>query len=371
MMERGKDRDRISGIQVVAIISSTIIGAGIMSFPNNVAHKVTVDGTIVVVLSGLLVLAITFMIAYLAKKFPQSTIFDYSSSLVGRFLGKGITGIMLIYFLLVSASVVRIFANVIKLFLLEKTPIEIIILSFLILSTYLVKNGINPIARICEAFFPIIIISLSILLILSLQNFNIKEFYSMWQIDVVEIIKAIPTTLLSYLGFEVLLIIPAFMMEPDKVIKCGIIGTGVAVIVYIATEVMTMGVFTLEDLRYLLYPTLELAKSISFPGAFAERFDIFYAVFWVLAVFTTFAVYHYLSAYSLTRLIGLKNYRPFCYLLMPIIYFISLLPKNISYVQQISKLVSYFGAIVVIVIPLFLLSAAAIRKRRVKLHEDT
>jgi len=368
-MDRQRDMDRISGVQVTALVSSAVIGVGIMSLPNRIADQVKTGATVIAIVSAVMVLIATYIVAFLSRRFPYRTVFDYGPTIVGRILGKLITGVLLFDFILVSSIVVRMFASVIKLFLLEQTPIEVIIISILMVSAYLVQNGINPIARICELFFPITIIALSLLLILSLQNFDFKELYSSWQIGAMDLLKGIPSTMLAYLGFEVLLIVPAFMIEPKGVIKYGITGVGAAVVLYIVTVVMCIGVFSGDDLRYLLYPTLELAKTISFPGAFAERFDIFFAVFWVLAVFTTIAIYHYLSAFSMTRFFGLKNYRPFCYFLLPVIYFLSLSPQNIYQTRLAAALVSYVGGLVSFVLPVVLLVTALLRKKGVSYRE--
>lgn len=363
------NRDMLSGIQITALVGSAIIGVGLITLPKNVALQVGTDGALTTGGAGLGAILLTTMIAYLSSKFPNQTIIDYSKTILGAVPAKLINAVLFVYFTTFTGIVVRAFADAIKVFLLQNTPLEVIIFSMLVLSVYLVQNGINPLARICEAFFPIVLISISILIWLSLQNFNIQEFYSFWQVDVIDLLKAMPSTILAYLGFEILLLVGAFVVEPKKLVPYGVIGTSIAAVLYVVTVVIAIGVFTTDTLKYQRYPTLELAKSITFPGAFAERFDIFFAIFWILAVFTTVAIFYYLSAFSITKLIGLKNYRPFCYLLLPVIYFTALMPQNIYQAGEFSKLISYFGGIVVFVIPGILLVVMLIRRKGVGKHE--
>lgn len=365
-----KKTDALSGVQITALVAATIIATGVMSLASDAAEEMNTDGAIATFLAGMIVLGLTYLIGYLSKRFAGRTILDYSRELLGMLPSKGINFILCIYFVVISSAVVRTFAAAIKLFLLEKTPIEVIIFSILLVSGYLVQNGINPVARMCEALLPILVVSLSLLLVLSLQNFDIKEFYSVWQIDPMNLIRVIPKTLLAYLGFEVVLFAGAYAAKPDKVTQYSLVGVGIAVGLYTATVAVCIGVFTNDDLSYLIYPTLELAKTISFPGAFAERFDIFFAIFWVLAVFTSLSVFHYLAAFSVTRLIGMRNYRPFSYFLIPPIYFISLIPQNIFENQLFSRWVSYLGAVVAAGIPALLFVVSLIRRKGGEKNEE-
>lgn len=358
-----RNSDMLSGLQITILVASAIIGTGIMTLPRQVAAQAESGSVLVTIVAGIGALILTFIIAYLGSRFPRQTVIQYSNSLLGTIVSKIINIILTIHFIVLTAVIFRNFADIVKVFLLENTPVEVIMVSMLVLTVYLVQNGINPIARICEAFFPIVIISISILFLLSLKNLDIKELYSFWQIDLFDLAKAVPVTLLSYLGFEVLLFAGAFMAEPQKIIKYGIIGISIPVLLYVATVAICIGVFSIDALKYLMYPTLEMAKSIIFPGAFAERVDVFFAIFWILAVFTTVSIYYYLAAYNVTKLIGLKNYRPFCYMLLPIIYFISLVPQNIYQSSLFSIWASYFGGAAIAFISGLLLIAALIRKK--------
>ncbi len=367
----GRNKDLLSNVQVVSLVASAIIGVTISTLPRTVVEDAGLNGVIGLVVGGVVSMLLTVLIAMLAGKFPDAVILEYGRNLLGPIFSKVMITLWLVYFTALTGVVHRIFADAIKAFLLENTPIEIIILSMLVVTAYLAQNGINPIARICEAFFPVIIGSIFIVLLLSLQNFNVKEFYSLGQINVTDILKIIPITVISYLGFELLLFVSAFTIEPQKIMRNGLIGVGISLVTYTAAVVLSVGVFSVDSLKYQIYPMLELAKTIAFPGAFAERFDVFFAIFWILAVFTTVVIFYYLGAISLTKLFGLKNYRPFTYLFVPVIYVISLLPQEVAQVNQFTTWVSYLGGSLVTVIPVLLLAVAFVRKKGGSKSEDT
>jgi len=123
-----------------------------------------------------------------------------------------------------------------------------------------------------------------------------------------------------------------------------------------------VGTAGVEAVARSLYPTIQLARYIKFPGGFAERFDIFFMVFWMLGAYTTVSTFVYLSSVSITKLLGLRNYKPFILLIVPVIYVLALLPQNIKEINIFSQYVSYIGlALLAVVIVLYIL--AVIQKR--------
>lgn len=357
----GKNSDRLSGVQVTALVALIIVGSGLMKLPRDVVQASDANGIMVTLIAGLMAVVLTMVMSMLSKRFPNRTVLDYSKDLLGTIPAKIVNIVFVVYFITFSGLILRIFADAAKVFLLENTPIEVLILAMLPVVVYLVQNGINPIARICEAFFPVVVGSILLLLLLSLQNFDIKEVYPVWQVNIVKVVKAVPVTEIAYFGFEILLFAGAFMLEPQKMTKYGVGGVVTAIVIYVATVTACIGVFSIDTLKYQVYPTLELAKSIDFPGAFAERFDIFFAIFWTIAVFTSIVTYYYLAAFSVTKLIGMRNYRPFCYLLLPGIYVIALLPQNVYQVRLLAQWIIYLGTAAAAVIPGLLFAAAIIR----------
>ena len=359
-----KAGERLSGIQISILVASTMIGTGLMSFPRRVAEAGKAAGITYVVISSGLIVLFTALTAWLNKKFPDMTVIEYSEVLLGKVMSKIIVIIFALFYVLVSSMVLRSFADIVKAFLLENTPLEVIIIGMLILAAYLSKNGINPIVRLCETFFPVFSLSILLFLILALQNFDAINIYSLWQINIKDMFRTMVETLDVFLGFEVVLFAGAFALDRKNLVKFSIAGSLFAALLNIISLVIAIGVFTVGGLEYQMYPLLELSKSVVFPGAFAERFDLFFAIFWVLAVFTTVAVVYYLAAFNITRVVGLRNYRPMCIILMPVVYFISLIPQNINQTMILNRITFSLCDIVILGIILLLVLAGFIEQGR-------
>lgn len=123
--------------------------------PREVATKVgTPDGWISVLLGGFIALLAGYILAKLSQRFPGQTFYQYSQIVAGKFLGKVHGFILIIYYTFFAGYEVRGMGELIHMYLLQNTPIEVIIIAFISVVTYITVEGANPIARICEFFFP-------------------------------------------------------------------------------------------------------------------------------------------------------------------------------------------------------------------------
>ncbi len=209
-----------------------------------------------------------------------------------------------------------------------------------------------------------------LVIVLSLKNFNFEELIPAFRQDVLEWIKAIPPLTISYLGFEVLLFITPYVQNASKVVKYALVGILPAVVLYTLFVAITVGIVGVEPVVRSLYPTLQLARYIKFPGGFAERFDIFFMIFWILGAYTTVSSYFYLSSVSITRLLGFKNYKPFIILNVPLIYMLTLFPQNIKEIIAFTQYVSYLGLVLIAVIVIIYILAVGLKKGELLKNED-
>lgn len=362
--------DRLSNIQILFVVSSTIIGVTVLTLPRTATELAKAGGFIATFVSGILMALVLIITALLARRFPNSTVMEYSREIIGLVPAKILGFVFFFYFVSVVTTVLRLFCDAIKVLLLENTPLEVLIITFMLAAVYLCLNGISSIAKICELFEPLVIGTMLLVIVLSLKNFNFEELLPAFKQDVFEWIRAVPPLAISYLGFEVLLFITPYVQDTSKVVKYGFLGILPSIFINSLFVAVTVGIVGVEPVARSLYPTIQLARYIKFPGGFAERFDIFFMIFWILGAYTTTSSYLYLSSISITRLLGLRNYKPFILLIVPIIYTLTLFPQNIKEIGMFSQYVSYFGlALLAVTIILYIL-AVILKKGESSKNED-
>ena len=354
-----RQQDQLSGIQVMILVASTILGTTVLSLPRTVTKEAGIGGVVATLFTGILTFGLTVIITLLSKRYPNQTVIEYSVEILGTIPGKIYGAIFVIYAIFVSGGVIRAFADALKIHMLPNTPLEIIMISMLIVVVYAAMNGISVLAKTNETFYPLVFFALLLLLVLSLPRFRMDEFRALLFLDLPSVVKAIPQIIASYLGFEIMFFLVPFARKPKKVLLYSVAGIFITSTIYTALVVISIGVLGLAVTQKLVYPAVILAKHIEFPGSFAERFDIFFMVLWILAAFTTLESYCYLSAFSLTRLIGLRNYKPFIFLLLPVIYMIAILPQNIYQIEMLLSVIGLLGSFIVFAaIPMFFISLA-------------
>lgn len=355
--------DGISNIQITFIVSSAITGVTVLSLPRIASEAAGADGVFALLIAGIVSLSVLALIIMLADRFPKDTIIEYSSKIITPLPGKAAGIGLFIYLLGVSGTVLRNFADVIKGFILRQTPLEIIMILFALTVLYMVLKGILTISKICELFEPMIIGALGLLIILSFKNFNIENLFPTFDKGIKPYVRGTFDLLPVFLGYEILLFIFPFARNKSSVLKFSLIGFLIPLFTFFALTLVAIGVYSADATNRSLYPTLQLAKYIVFPGAFAERFDIFFMIFWIFASFTTMSIYYYLASLSITRVLGLKNYKPIAVMILPFVFMIGILPQNILQILQISEYISFIGLGVLVFSMILLMITLALKKK--------
>ncbi|MGZ0041320.1 GerAB/ArcD/ProY family transporter [Paenibacillus ottowii] len=344
-------KDEITALQAFVIVSKSMIGTGIVVLPRGICKEVgTPDGWISVVLSGLLAMFAGYVIVKLSQRFPNQTFFQYSQMVAGKLLGTGAAIILSLYYILGSGYSLRFMGEVIHMYLLDKTPIEVIMIVFLSLGTYLTVGGVNPIARLTELFLPLVILFLLVLILFSLNDIELDNIRPVLGEGVLPVLKGLKPSIFSFAGFEIMLIFIAFMKEPRKAMKIVISGIALVIPLYTLVVVIAIATLTVDEVKTLTWPTMSVAKNIELPGGFFERFESLFSVLWVISMYTSFVLYQYAASLGLGQIFR-KEHRIFSYACLPVIYLVAMFPADLNSVFDVGdflgKTVLFITAIMV------------------------
>lgn len=355
--------DKMTNTGIMFLVTSSIFGVTGLILPRIAADIAGVDSIVMIPIAGLMGMIFLYFTTKLSTEYPSKIVIEYAQDILGSFIGKIYALVLTLYMLSVSGMILRIFADAIKGVMLPQTPLEIIIIAMIFTSIYLIMNGISSISKVCEIFIPIIILVSVTLIFLPLKHFDVEEFYPLFSKGVKPILLGIPAIFTAFSGFEIIMFITPFTDKKNNILKYGMWGIIIPICIYTLQVITVIGVLGLDTTKFSVYPTLEVARFINFPGAFAERFDIFFIIFWVLASFSTFSCYFYMSTLCVTKLMGLKQYKPFVLIIVPVIFLVSIIPQNLQKIFQYSKYVGY-TSISIISFNIVLYLIHMIKKRR-------
>jgi spore germination protein len=356
---------QITAIQTAVIIFSTVIGVGVLSLPL-FASKAGNTGAPLVTLMGVLFALVSLMILIkLGQRFPRYSIVEYSEIIVGKWVGRLGSVLIILFFAVLTSLAAREFGEVVVTSVLKKTPLDITVIVMLLLAAFSTRNNITTFAYIHQFYFPVVMLPGLLIIALSLKNANVLFLQPVWGSG--NIFKMLDGSMtvaaLFQTSFVVTMVIPS-MRNPIRAMKAGIWAILMSGGLYILIVIAAVSVFGPEETNKLLWPTLELAKTTSLPANILERVDAAFLAVWVTAVFTTLFSSYYFTIHTLSKLLKLKDHKMFSMLLLPFVFTIAMLPQNVLQMYLIIVRVGQIGLLITMVYPLLLLILAVVRKKR-------
>lgn len=360
-------KDKITNPQMGFLLFSSMVGVGILSLPQQVANQASVDGWVVIIVTGILAACSALLMVRIGERFPEKSLMEYSPILIGKPMGILLCLLFVIYFIVFASTVTRISADVTKLFLLDDTPVEVVILSTFLSSTYIIMHGINAIARFNQFIQPIAFLLLVLVLLLTFSDADMGNNLPILGDGIRPVVASLPSTAFSFLGFETILFLLPFMRTPKKSSRVIISAFSMVIFIYVFIVIACVSVLGAKEVAYVNYPTLTIAKNIQFPGSFVERLESIMMISWVPFALTTMLLLHYCASLVLAKLLGLQEHRVISILLIPVIYLLAMLPQNVLQVGRWSQAVGAFGASLNILAIIVLWLGYGVNRRRGRL----
>ena len=367
----GKD-NKISNMQIALLTVHTIIGVGILSLPSTLAETVGTSGWISLVLSGIIAAVPVIMITKVTEKYRGWNLFEISSYLLGKTLTYITFTLLIINFIGQSAFVIRIFGEVIKMFLLFSTPIEVTIVTMLLTAVFTARGGIETIARLSLLVVPFILIPTLILNVVLIPDLDFTNLLPFFKNNFADVIKSIPATFFSFGGLEFLLVYMYYSKHPKSAMKYNIGAIVTVTVLYLLSFFITLARFGEKGLGVQLWPLLSLAKAIQFPNAFIENVEGIIMAIWVIVVFTTLMSAIFVASVLIRQMFRTEESKYFTLPLLPIIYFFSLIPRNVVLVYSYMQVFTYiFGTFASLIYPILLYILAVFKKKGEAKDETT
>jgi spore germination protein len=345
------------------IIIMTVISVGVFSIAAAAAEAVGTDGWLLVALAGIVSLIAVPIIVKLNSRFPGKTFAEYSQLVIGIVPGKILTFLFVIYLMLVIAYETRAFTEVVKMFLLFRTPTEVIILSLLLVCTYIVRGGVECIARINELIFPILFIPFFILLMFGFPLIDFSNLRPVLQTPPDKMLTGLPALLFSFGGIELAMFYIGFMKNPKKAYKPIVLAVAFITLFMVMITACCIAAFGQNATTNFIWPLINYIRAISLPGLFIERLDGVILSLWILTVFTTIVTCYFVISYSMSKVAGTKEQKQYVLPIAIVIYYLALQPDSLAQLYEWGNAIfPYAVSSFLYAVPIILLLIAKLRK---------
>ena len=162
--------DFITVFGIFSTVIVTVIGVGVFSYPREVVSIAGTDGSVVTVAAGFL----AYVLIYIAYRTIKSNGYNKLSTILENNFGKIFGGILAVIFAVYNIFTIsvgmRIFIEVIKMYLLEKTPTEFLVIVTIFLGIYLVRSKLENLIKFNEVSFWILFISIGLIFLFTLNK---------------------------------------------------------------------------------------------------------------------------------------------------------------------------------------------------------
>lgn len=357
-----KHREFLNSFGLFASICVTVIGVGIFSYPSIMANDVGSEGWLVTIIAGFVVYLLVYLIYRVLKDNDYKTFYSIMETNIGRISAKIFAIILSIYFVVSIAFGLRIFGEVIKMYLLERTPMEFIILVLILTGTYLVRGGIIPILKFNEISFWLMFVPMFLVLIFAVKGSDFSNILPVFNEKPSNYLRALLSATYSFGGIEIAYVVIPYLRDKKNIKKT--LGKSIFFITFFYTIVviLCLAFFTKYHTKTLLWPTITLIRSIVIPGAFVERWEGIVMAIWILFYFTTFVNIFFFATDLIKDTFNLENVKISVIFVVPFIYIIALYPQNIAELYDyLNKVTPIFSTFSFIVLPAVLILANRIR----------
>src|SRR5690625_200008 len=350
--------EKASDREIMIAVPSMIISVGVLSLPKDLADVTKfADGWFVILIGGLLAILFTWLAARLAVNFPHQSFMNYATLITTKPIAIVLSLFFSLCFLCISAYQIRKIADISKQYLFNQTPMEIIALAFFLVVIYAVSGPTIGLLRLNMMFLPIIIFISLIIIIFNLGWFSLDNLLPVFKTEMTGYAKGIFTSTLSYGGFSIVLFYISLVKKPKKTAQKAVIGMIIPIILYSLIFISALGVFGHSVTQNLLYPTVELAKTVDIPGGLLERFESIFFVIWIMAIFNTTAMAFDIAIINMNAIFKKVRKMKMIFIFAPIIYFISMLPSDLidtnmfaMYISRVSYLYTLFVILLLLII---------------------
>lgn len=355
---------KITQRQLFFLIIHTQIGGGVFSLAFE-THKIAGrDGWISVLISGVLIEILILLYFILLKKYPRMNIFQISTALLGKLTGKTIILIYILFFIYTDITLVTLYSRLLNSWIAPQTPMWVLSALITIVSIYLVKENLRIITRFfILSFFPFIVILF--LSVYTIKDLNLLYILPVGKSGIINILKGTKESILSMLGFELILIFSPMVLGKKKTqIKTLTLSNLFITLFYTFIAFLCLTFFSPVEIGLVPEPLLYMIKGQSL--MIIERTDLIFLSIWIIFFTTSFVSYLYAACIGTVCFFNKESHKNFVPYIAILIFILSLFFQNKSATEALLYYIPIASNVIIVFIPILLLLISLIKNVGVK-----
>lgn len=339
------------------------IGTSILVTPAGLAHIAREDAWIASLISLIINTGMVILYIALCQLYPGQTLFEILESVLGKWLGKGVTLLYLFYFLVLSGTLLGNLGFFITSEMMPETPIEAVEILFLLAAVMSARLGIVVLARVSELLFPWVFFFYVILILSLTPQIQWEHIQPMLEDGLMPALKAGGHASMFQELVVLMMFYPLLSSNRGrwKPYLTGSLTGNLALFVVVLLSILVLGI---EQTENSTFPAFELAKDIN-AGNFFQRVEVILITIWILTFFIKISLLFHSTLSGLRTVFGMKDPK---HLILPLAVIFIIIAWN-TYVNTvyvgeiIQKVWGKASSYYLLIVPILLLLIGIIRKK--------
>jgi spore germination protein (amino acid permease) len=279
---------------------------------------------------------------YKILNYGKSDIISIQKKIFGKWLGGFLSLILVVYFLLFAIITLRVYIQVVNVWMFPRANIIIIAIIFAVLLYYVISGGFKVVAGMC--FLGVVIPMYLILTLLAPLEFaHFSSLFPIMTHSIFNVLLSAKEAVLSFLGFETLLIYYPFIKKAETSEKYAHFGVLFTVFIYLCVMIVSIVFYSEGQVKSYLWPTLEFWKIIRMP--FVERFEFIGISSWALVILPNMSLFLWSSSRGIRSIFGFNQRKTLMGLLVILVFCMWFFHGH-TRVEQLTNYVANFGLII-------------------------
>lgn len=359
------EKAKISAKQLFSLIVLFELGSAIVV---GLGMKAKQDAWLAILLGMAGGLALFLVYIYLFRQYPDLPFTGYMEKILGKFIGRTLALIYILYFLYIASRVLRDFGELLLTSTLEETPLLVVNLMMLFIISYGCYLGIESLGRTGEIYLIITmaLAFLGIFLVFASGVFKPENLLPVLENGWKPVLTtAFPQTLTFPFGEMIVfaMLLP-YLNNPQSALKIGwsaMLFSGLLLTFIITINIGVLGAHIAANATFPLLKTFEKINV----GDFIQRLDAIGISLLIIGGFFKVAVFFYAAVIGLADLFKAKSHRSLVYPAGAALLVLSLLIAG-NFVQHIEiglqMVPPYMHVPLQIVIPMLLAAVSWIKR---------
>ncbi len=328
------------------------------------------ENFITLILAYLISVGIIWLYAGLIKKYPGKSLVQINIEVYGKVAGKIISGLYLFFFLSLTALNLRHISDFLATWIMTDTPLYAIMISFMVVSGYAVRKGIEKTTSISFVILLLSLIIIALTVSFLVSNIRKDNFLPLFSLPFWKYVQSTHMLLTSpFCETVTFLMLAPLFCKPQKSMKALFWGLTAGMTTMLILSVVVAGVLGNAQ-EILPQPIYELVRFINIFDVFT-RIEIIFAFFIVIMQFFKITICYYASNRSLKEIFAIKKPRNIVFILGAFIvcYALTVFSSGVELGNWRKSTAPFFSSIFEIALPLTTLLIAYIKGRKNQIYK--